>query len=111
MDISPSAAPPPPGLRGPAPDTSTLGPAARLDLWPYLARHCLAPPPAYSLERAVTLAEGCRAVPPELLPRIRVIVSQTQLGGGIYLRDMINLCRLDVCRRRELAVVAIRSRG
>ncbi len=99
MDISPPAGSPPPSLRPDGPDrpsAATLNPVARRTLNPYLFRDALPwrahdLPKEYPLARAVALTAGDKSVPPELLPRLHSVLQETRFGGGLYLRDVVNL--------------------
>ena len=68
---------------------------ARRALGPYLNRNGIQIPPSHSLARAVELAEGDHTVPAELIPRLRALTAETRLPCGMYLRDLINMCRFD----------------
>jgi hypothetical protein len=47
--------------------------------------------PRTTLARAVALASGDKSVPPELLPRLRSVLHETRVGGGLYIRDVVNI--------------------
>ena len=95
MEISPVAGPPPLPEARASPARALPSPVARRALGPYLNRHGIQFPSSHSLTRAVELVEGDHTVPVELVPRLRALAAETRLPCGVYLRDLISLCRSD----------------
>ena len=95
MDISPVAGPASLLEARPSPARALPSPVARRALGPYLNRHGIQFPSSHSLARAVELVEGDRTVPEELVPRLRILAAETRLAGGVYLRDLVSMCRSD----------------
>jgi hypothetical protein len=106
MDISPPSPATPPSL-WPTRTAQLAGlpsPVARRNLHPYLSalglpKSALNLPKDYSLSLALALAEGDKgdtSVSPRLITMLRAVIDETRVGGGLYLRDMVNLCRTDL---------------